>query len=460
VDAVKDDSGSGSSAFAGRTGADEPRAARAAGGLHVAGDGPCHGRVRLIFTLILSFLSAAPAAAQSGPGPTTGTPTALEYSGRATVVYANVAGLTPTRLVDVILPSSGGTRQKEAAAADIPDVLSAQLLFAKTEGAGSFAQSEASVANLALSAHGHFISADLLESSSRAECRRGGGVSLQGSSQVANLFIDGLAITATGEKNQTIPLIEEGVEVGRVIINEQKRSRSDNSGAIRVTALHVIVDGPGGGAPLADIQISFAKSDVVCPPAGGTTLEYSGRASVVRANVDDLASSSLVTVNLPSTGGVREKNLATAEVESLVTAQALHAKTEGTDDFARSEASVANLALDVLGHTVSADLIESESRAECRSGRVVLSGSSTLANLMIDGFAITATSEKNQTFPLLGPDETEVGRVIVNEQRRRRSDGFGQITVNAIHVVIDAAMDGRLADVIVSQAQSDLHNCF
>lgn len=179
---------------------------------------------------------------------------ATTYSGDATVVQATVLGLPPVTLVQAgPLPPSGGADEASLLEAQVPNLLTAQVLHASTVAQGSQSRSEASVANVALTAGGQSISAAFLMS--RAEARCAGGIaSTSGSSEIAALTINGQPVNVSGQPNQTITLPN-----GRVIINEQT---SAGPGDITVNALHVIVDG------VADVVVSSAHADISCAAPG------------------------------------------------------------------------------------------------------------------------------------------------------------------------------------------------
>ena len=172
------------------------------------------------------------------------------YSGRATVVQATVLGQSPITLVEAgPLPSSGGADEKSLLDASVPGLLTAEVLHAATVGQGNQSSSEASVAELSLSAGGNNVSAGFLMARAEAKCT-GGNASVSGSSEIARLTINDQTIVVSGAPNQTITLPN-----GRVIINEQQ----SGSGDITVSALHIIVDG------VADIVIASAHADIGCP---------------------------------------------------------------------------------------------------------------------------------------------------------------------------------------------------
>ncbi len=185
-------------------------------------------------------------------------------------------------------------------------------------------------------------------------------------------------------------------------------------------------------------------ADAAASPATQAT-SYSGRATVVQASAAGLAPVILVDAGpLPPSGGAAEDALLNASVPGLLTAEVLHATTIGQGNASRSEASVANVALTVGGNTISVGFLEARATAMCTDGGATTSGSSDIATLAVNGQTITVSGAPNQTIPL--PN----GRVIINEQT---SAGAGDITVNALHVIVDGVAN---ANVIVSSAHADI----
>ncbi len=202
------------------------------------------GSCVLTVSLLLSLLSW-PAQSASANNTT--------FSGEATVVQATVLGLPPIVLSDTgALDSTGGAREASLLDANVPGLLTAEVLHASTVGQGQRSSSEASVANVTLTVGGNTISAGLLRARATAECHNG-TASVSGSSEIVDLVVNGQAVVVSGQPNQTISL-----PVGRVIINEQQSSVSGNTGDITVNALHVMVDG------VADVIISSAHADITC----------------------------------------------------------------------------------------------------------------------------------------------------------------------------------------------------
>jgi len=202
--------------------------------------------VLAVSLLVLPTINPAQSNKNKGGGNQTQKTT---FSGQATVVKANVAGI-PIILSDTgALDSTGGEKEASLLEAEVPGVLTAEVLHASTIGNGNHSRSEASVANLNLTVGGNTITADFLRASAQAVCAN--GASASGSSEVVNLVINGQAITVTGEPNQTIDLPLGG----QVIINEQTSTRQ---GDITINALHVIIPG------VADVIIASAHADITC----------------------------------------------------------------------------------------------------------------------------------------------------------------------------------------------------
>jgi len=188
-------------------------------------------------------------AAKGGGGSQPGGADKMTYSGQATGAKVTLPLLDPIVLSDTgPLPSSGGALEASLVKAEVPGVLTAGVLGASTIGQGNESRSEASAADADLTVAGNTVSADFLMARATASCSQG-QATVNGSSEIAVLVINGQEIAVTGEPNQTVEL-----PLGRVVINEQTRS----PGSITVNALHVIVNG------VADVVVSSAHADITC----------------------------------------------------------------------------------------------------------------------------------------------------------------------------------------------------
>lgn len=174
--------------------------------------------------------------------------------------------------------------------------------------------------------------------------------------------------------------------------------------------------------------------------------QYSGQATVLKATVLGVSTELITAGPLPPEGGQDEDSLFSFVVPGLFEANLLHAVTLGIGSQSHSEASVADLKLTPPGHVITADFVMSQALARCRRGGPVVSGKSVILNLVVDGDAITVGTAPNQVVPLPGG-----GQLIINEQQSNVSGNMGEITVNALHLIIP-----RKADVIVSSAYADI----
>ena len=181
------------------------------------------------------------------------------FSGRATVVNATAPVVGTVVLADTgPLPASGGSQEASLLNANVPGLLTAEVLHAATVGQGDRSRSESSVANMTLTAAGHTLTAEFLMSRAMAVCGPG-GASANGNSEIVGLVLDNQAISVSGQPNQTV-VLPDGT--GQIVINEQKSTRA---GDITVNALHVTLITPAG---TTDVVIASAHADVTCPPPG------------------------------------------------------------------------------------------------------------------------------------------------------------------------------------------------
>src|SRR5947209_2521500 len=199
----------------------------------------------------------------------------------------------------------------------------------------------------------------------------------------------------------------------------------------------------GKGSCVLTVSLLLSLLSWPAQSASANNTTFSGQATVVDATVPVPGIRTVIsdTGPLPASGGAEEASLLTANVPGLLTAEVLHASTVGQGQHSRSEASVANVTLTVGGNTITAGLLQARATAECHNGVASVSGSSDIVDLVVNGQAIVVSGAPNQTIALpLG------SFIIINEQR---SDRVGDLTVNALHVVVDGA-----ADVIVSSAHA------
>jgi hypothetical protein len=191
----------------------------------------------------------------------------VSYNGRATVVnISDIHDSTPNP-IDVCdtgpLPSAGGNLSVSLGSGKICGGILFSNASATTSGQNNQSASVASVQNFTLIFSDisggaiHTLTATSISANASAHCTSS-GVTVNGSSQITGLTIDGQAITVSGAVNQTI-----NFNSFTVVLNEQSNSVAGSTGAISVTALLVREQG------CMDALLVTAQADINssnCPP--------------------------------------------------------------------------------------------------------------------------------------------------------------------------------------------------
>ena len=208
--------------------------------------------------VLRTWLSAAlfiPLLASTTGSPQPASPPAMTFSGRAFAAFVNLPTLRvgPLTFSDTgELGSNGGFRSNALLTANVPNIITAEVLTASTRGANGVAESMASLADVVvLPGTGLQLTASLLRAQSRATCS---GVS--GTSEIVGLTFAGIAVVVTGAPNQRISI----PGLATLVINEQVSSSGGGTNDITVRAIHLtVVTGD-------EVILSSAQSDVHgCP---------------------------------------------------------------------------------------------------------------------------------------------------------------------------------------------------
>ena len=172
---------------------------------------------------------------------------AQTVNGQAAAVQATVVGLLGNTVLGLAstgtLNGPSDARDASQLTGNLLGALTAEVPQATTLGLGNQVDSQASLANLALSIAGSNIGADLLIAQATAVL----GGAQSGSANVTNLSLNGVPIAVTGDPNQRL-----AIPGGMIVINEQQVSPA----GIVVNALHVIVGG------VADVVIGSATAGI------------------------------------------------------------------------------------------------------------------------------------------------------------------------------------------------------
>jgi hypothetical protein len=172
---------------------------------------------------------------------------AQTISGQARAVQVrvlNLFGNTTTVLADTgTLGGPGDAKEASAPTGGILSIVTGTVLHATTIGWSDQVESEASLADLAVTVGAIRIGADFVMARASAVL----GLAGAGTADIKGLSINGLPIAVTGNPNQTI-----AIPGGRVVINEQ---RTSSTGTV-VNGLHIAVNG------IADVVIASATAGV------------------------------------------------------------------------------------------------------------------------------------------------------------------------------------------------------
>ena len=196
-----------------------------------------------------AVVSVAIAVACSAFAPTAGAD--VTYSGRAYGAKVILVNPQPNVLIfsdTGDLPPTGGSLSATLLTISLGNTLDSRTITASTGGSGGVASSSAHQEMVvAFQGQPAQVTADVVEAHSQATC-----AGVQGSSVVTNLTFGGVAVTVTGQPNQTVVI----ANVATLVINEQILVPGARD--ITVNALHLFV---GTGE---QVILSSAHSDVTC----------------------------------------------------------------------------------------------------------------------------------------------------------------------------------------------------
>lgn len=182
------------------------------------------------------------------------------------------------------------------------------------------------------------------------------------------------------------------------------------------------------------------ESSIATTSEALTSSTYSGRASVLQAQVLKIATNVADTGPLPSAGGSKDVSLLTANVGSLLSADVLDSYVAGGNEHtvAQTTAANASLGLGLVNVAVTAGAVASHAMASCKVNTPSVSGGSVLTGLSINGASIVVTGAPNQTINLL------LAKVIINERITKVSGNTASIHTAALHIVAAGLVDVSL----------------
>jgi hypothetical protein len=171
-------------------------------------------------------------------------------------------------------------------------------------------------------------------------------------------------------------------------------------------------------------------------PTPGGAQSGTGQAKAAQASLGGLLGTTSIadTGTLSGPNDAREASQLTGSIPGVLVGEAFHAATIGWIDQVASEASVANLALNVGGTVIGADFVMARATSAVGSAGV---GTVNIDGFSINGLSIPVTGAANQTIPIPG------GSIVINEQQISAA----RTVVNALHVRVVG-----VADVVVGSA--------
>jgi hypothetical protein len=388
---------------------------------------------------------------------------AQTYSGRATAVKATViTGVVPgvtTAVSDTgPLPAAGGSINLGSASANVANILTAGASTVSSSGSGNLSQSTASIASLDINVAGLDpglrVQAAAVASTTSCTCPSG---TCTGGSTITTLLVGGNPITVTGAPNQTV-IVTIGTVTLTLVINQQIVSPS----SLTVNALHATFTDSLTGIS-TDVIVSQSHSDIICVLNPGVD-RYSGDATGVRLGVTTaVPASQVVTIVsdtgfLPKVGGNISVSTASVNVPGVLSTGIVTSNTSGgipggNEETSQSNSTVNNLNASLIGAvTITATILQSNTLCQCSLTTPSCSGGSVVTGLSVAvggvPISITILGTPNQIVLLpLG-----LGSIIINEQF---SAGTGDITVNALHVIL-TPVGLASTDLVIAHSHSDI----
>lgn len=221
------------------------------------------------------------------------------YSGRATILRADVAGLASVVALDTgSLPASGGNLKNEASNLLLPSLLSASTARVTSQGGGENSDSQAIVEDLVLTlsagtdlplgaladllAAGLNVKAAVVDSQSHASCDANNVASVTGSSTIADLVIGSglgtllgastldelkLLLDASGKVSvQLTPLIKVDIYVDEQVVFQSGKLASIDVNALRINIpkASLLGNALNLSSDVVNIVVGHSHADIVC----------------------------------------------------------------------------------------------------------------------------------------------------------------------------------------------------
>lgn len=204
--------------------------------------------------------------------------------------------------------------------------------------------------------------------------------------------------------------------------------------------------------------VSLVSVPLASRAVAASSTTFSGQATVVSGTVVGLPITLVDTGPVDAGGGSLHASLfkypdgLPDATGGALAAEVLHASVIAQGDRSRAEARVADVQLEAAGLSIGASFLSAQAMAVCNGGTATISASSEIANLTINGQTITVAGGVNEEIPL-----QPLGKIVINEQFASASAGDGDVTVNALHVMLTDPVTGKPTDIVIASAHADIH---
>lgn len=238
------------------------------------------------------------------------------------------------------------------------------------------------------------ITADSVWTASTSTITSAGAASGTNSSQLVNLKVNGVPVSASAAPNTALNLMLNGAVIGRVVVNQQSRLTIGGFAVAATSALDLTLTtnalGLGAGARII-VGRSYAALAAV--PAGfadgqGYGLKATSLDGAVKAGP-------VALMYVPCAGGSATANVAGATVPNVLTVGALKTTVNSVASPSLTSSVVASVAgVNVLSGLITANTLTASSSASrsTKTGPVTTVDRSTFLGLKVAGFPVIGDS--------------------------------------------------------------------
>jgi hypothetical protein len=166
---------------------------------------------------------------------------------------------------------------------------------------------------------------------------------------------------------------------------------------------------------------------------------------------------------LLSAGGTLEVSVGPTNLMNALLIDMAHAITTTSGNRVHSEASIQEFSIrfmttNGMEHTITFDHMQVSATAECTPAGGMVSASTQIADLEIDGVEVNVTGEANQVVNIDG------GMIIINSQSSSMSSAHGIITAAGLQIQLDGSMEGSIGlahgDIRCGSGPPEPRDCF